>query len=144
MLRGELRDKMRTERPMGHFRDTRRWGNGADRWLGGEVVAGWRTAGKARHQRVSAVRTMFSMWLAEDVVARKADHLTDAERTVLSKCALCAGGANGRRDAHLLFECTAASVVKLREEVGAAVEEKVGRLVEPGSEKGNNGAMEAR
>ena len=39
--------------------------------------------GKVLHQRVSAVRMMFSMWLTEDVVARRADHLTDEERTVL-------------------------------------------------------------
>ena len=39
--------------------------------MDGEVLAGWRAAGKAMHQRVSAVRVMFSMWLtAEDVVAR--------------------------------------------------------------------------
>ena len=57
---------------------------------------------------------VFSMWLTEDVVARRADHLTDAERTVMSKCALCGEEAKGRRDGHLLFECTAASVVELR------------------------------
>ena len=101
-----------------------------------EVLAGWRMAGKAMHQRVSAVRTMFSMWLTEDVVARRMDHMTDAcaERTmhVLSKCALCGEMAKGRRIEHLLFECTAASVVKLRTEVEAAVEKKVSRLVELG------------
>ena len=43
------------------------------------MVAGWRMAGKALHQRVAAVRMMFSMWLTEDVVAKRADHLTDAE-----------------------------------------------------------------
>ena len=89
------------------------------------------------HQRVSAVRMVFSMWLTEDVVARRAEsadryYLADAERTVLSKCALCGEKAKGRRNEHLLFECTAASVVKLRKEVEAAVEEKVSRLVKPG------------
>ena len=72
------------------------------------------------------------MWLTEDVVARRADHLTDAERTVMSKCALCGEEAKGRRNEHLLFECTAASVVKLRKEVEVAVEKKVSRLVKPG------------
>ena len=75
---------------------------------------------------------MFSMWLAEDVVARRADHLTDEERTVLSRCALCGEEEKGRRNEHLLFECTAASVVKLRRDVEAAVEKKVSRLVKPG------------
>ena len=37
-------DKTRTERLMGHFRDTRGWGDEADRWLDEEVVAGWRMA----------------------------------------------------------------------------------------------------
>ena len=41
-----------------------------------------------------------------------------------------------RRNEHLLFECTTASVVKLREEVGAAVEKKVSRLVKPGPARG--------
>ena len=132
VLRKELRDKMRTERLMGYFRHTRGWGEEVDRWLGEEVVAGWRMAGRALHQRVSAVRMMFSMWLTEDVVARRADHLTDAERTVMSECALCGKEAKGRRNEHLLFECTAASVVEMRKEVEAAVEKKVSRLVKPG------------
>ena len=34
---------------------------------------------------------------------------------------------------HLLFECTAASVVEMREEVGGVVEKKVSRLIKPGS-----------
>ena len=38
-------------------------------------------AGKALHQRVSAVRMMFSMLLTDVVVAKRAAHLTDAERT---------------------------------------------------------------
>ena len=107
-------------------------GGEADRWLGEGVLAGWRMAGKALHQRVSAVRMMFSMWLTEDVVARRMDHMTDAEITVLSECALCGEEAKGRRNEHLLFECAAGSVVKLRKEVEAAVEKKVGRLVKPG------------
>ena len=40
--------------------------------------------------------------------------------------------AKGRRNKHLLFECTAASVVKLRREVEAAVEKKASRRVKPG------------
>ena len=84
------------------------------------------------HQKIAAVRMMFSMWLTEDVVAKRADHLTDAERTVMAKCALCGKEAKGRRNEHLLFECTAASVVELRKEVEAAVEKKVSRLVKPG------------
>ena len=66
------------------------------------------------------------------MVATRADHLTDAERTVVAKCALCGEGARGRRNEHLLFECTAPSVVKLRKEVEAAVEKKMSRLVKPG------------
>ena len=38
---------------------------GADKWLGEEVLAGWRMAGKAMHQRIAAVRMMPSMWLTE-------------------------------------------------------------------------------
>ena len=72
------------------------------------------------------------MWLTEDVMAKRADHLTDAERTVVSRCALCGEQAKGRGNEHLLFECTSASVVKLRKEVEAAVEKKVSRLVKPG------------
>ena len=119
---------------MSYFRDTRGWGDEAERWLGEDVLAGWRMAGGALHQRVSAVRMMFSMWLTVDVVSRRMDHMTDAERTVLSKCALCGGMAmaKGRRDEHLLFECTAASVVKLRAEVETAMEKEVSRLVKPG------------
>ena len=46
VLRKELssREKMRTEKPMSYFRDTRRWGDEAERWLGEEVPAGWRVA----------------------------------------------------------------------------------------------------
>ena len=58
--------------------------------------------------------------------------MTHAERTLLSKCALCGEMAKGRRNEHLLFECTTASVVKLRTEVEAAMEMKVSRLVKPG------------
>ena len=75
---------------------------------------------------------VFSVWLTEDVVARRMDHMTDAERMVLSKCALCGEVAKGRGNESLLFECTAESVVKLRKEVEAAVEKKVSRLVKPG------------
>ena len=75
---------------------------------------------------------MFSLWLTEDVVAKRADHLTNAERTVVSRCALCGEEANGRRNEHLLFECTAANVVKLRSEVEAAMQEKSSRPVKPG------------
>ena len=132
VLRKELRDKLWTERLMGYFTNTRGWGDEAARWLDEEVVAGRKMAGKVLHQRVSAVRMMFSMWLTEDVVAKRADHLTGAARTVMSKCALCGEEAKGRRNEHLLFECTAASVVKLREEVEAAVEKKLSRLVKPG------------
>ena len=65
-------------------------------------------------------------------MAKRANRLTDAERMAMSTCALCREEGGGRRDEHLLFECTVASVVKLREEVEAAVEKKVDRLVEPG------------
>ena len=71
-----------------------------------------------------------------DVVVRRADHLAYAERTVLSKCALSGEETKGRRDEHLLFECTAASAVKLRKEVDAAVEEEVSRLMKPGPVRG--------
>ena len=64
VLRTELRVKLRAERLMGYFRNTRDWGVEADKWLGEEVVAG-----RVLHQRVSTVRMMFSMWLTEDVVA---------------------------------------------------------------------------
>ena len=64
-------------------------------------------------------------------MAKRADHLTDAERAVVSRCALCGEVAKGRRIEHLLLECTAASVVKLRRDVEAAVEKKVSRLVKP-------------
>ena len=69
-------------------------------------------------------------------MAKRAGRLTDAERAVVAKCALRGGGAKGRGNGHLLFECTAPSVVALRKEVGAAVGEEVGRLVEPGPVRG--------
>ena len=72
------------------------------------MVAGSRMAGKALHQRVAAVRMMSSMWLTEDMVAKRADHLTDVERTMVAKCALCGEEAKDRRNEHLLFECTSA------------------------------------
>ena len=76
---------------MGYFKETRGWGEEADRWLGEEVlaIAGWRMAGKAMHQRIAAVRMMFSMWLTKDVQVSRATKLTEAEKGVLSKCALC-------------------------------------------------------
>ena len=40
VLRKELREKTRTERLMCYFRDTRGWGDEADRWLDEEVLAG--------------------------------------------------------------------------------------------------------
>ena len=45
VLRKELREKVRTERLMGYFRDTRGWGDEADIWLGEEArcrqAGGW-------------------------------------------------------------------------------------------------------
>ena len=70
--------------------------------------------------------------MANSHTLKRADHLTDAERKVMATCALCGEEAKGRRNEHLLFECTAASVVELRKEVEAAVEKKVSRLVKPG------------
>ena len=51
---------------------------------------------------------------------------------MMSKCALCGKEAKGRRNEHLLLERIASSVVKLREEVKAAVEKRVSRPVKPG------------
>ena len=98
-LRKELRDKLRAERLMAYFRSTRGWGEEADRWLGEEVVAGWRMAGRALHQRVSAVRMLFSMWLTEDALARRADHLTDAESEQAGEAWASEGGNNGAMEA---------------------------------------------
>ena len=67
IFRKELRDRMKTERLMRHFKETRGWGEEADRWLGEGVLAGWRMTSKAMHQRIAAVRMMFSVWLTEDV-----------------------------------------------------------------------------
>ena len=86
---------------------------------------------KAIHQRIEAVMMMFSMWLTEDVQVNRATKLTEAEKGVLSKCALYGQCAAGRRNEHLLFKCTDARVVEVRREMEAAVERKVGRLVKP-------------
>ena len=51
-------------------------------------------ADRALHQRVSAVRMTFLMWLTEDVMAKRAGHLIDAERTVVSRYALCGEESN--------------------------------------------------
>ena len=55
-------------------------------------------ARQAMHHRVSAVRMMFSMWLTEGVTMRRKEQLTEAEKAVLSKCALCGEQAKGRRN----------------------------------------------
>ena len=75
------------------------------------------------------------MWLTADVQVNRATKLTEAEKGVLSKCALCGQCAAGRRNEHLLFKCTDARVVEVRKEVEAAVERKVGRLMKPGPVK---------
>ena len=72
------------------------------------------------------------MWLTEDVQVNRATRLTEAEKGVLSKCALCGQCAVGRRNEHLLRRCTDARVLEVRKEEEAAVERKVGRLVKPG------------
>ena len=58
------------------------------------------------HQKIAAMRMMFSMWLDEDVQVNRATKLTEAEKGVLSKCALSGQKAAGKRNEHLLFECT--------------------------------------
>ena len=123
---------MKTERLMRYFKETRGWGKEADRWLGEGVLAGWRMTSKAVHQRIAAVRTMFSMWLTEDVQVTRATKLTETEKDVLSKCALCGQCATGRRNEHLLFKCTDPRVVEVRKEVKAVVERRVRRPVKPG------------
>ena len=64
------------------------WGEEANRWLGEEVVAGWRISGKAMYQRMAsaAVRMMFSMWLTEDVQVGRMHRLAEDEKALLSKC----------------------------------------------------------
>ena len=100
-------------------------------------------ADRALHQRVSAVRMMFSMWLTEDVMAKRADHLTDAERTVVSRCALCGEEAKGRRNEHLLSECTSASG-EAEERGGGSSGEESKQVGEAWANEGvNNGATEA-
>ena len=47
---------MRTKRLMGYFKETRGWGEEADRWLGEGVLANWRMTSKAMHQRIATVR----------------------------------------------------------------------------------------
>ena len=129
-----MRDRMKIERLMRYFRETRRWSEEADRWLGEGVLAGWRMTSKAMHQRIATVRMMFSMWLTEDdiVQVNRATKLTEAAKDVLSYCALCGQFAVGRRNERLLFKCTDARVVEVRKEAEAAIERKVGRLVKPG------------
>ena len=87
---------------------------------------------------------MATVHVTEDVQVNRATRLTEAEKCVLSKCALCGQCAVGRGNEHLLFKCTDARVVEVpgwREEVEAAVERKVHRLVKPGirSEGGGEG-----
>ena len=57
----ELREKMRTGRLMRYFKETRGWEEDTDRWLGEEVLTGWRMARKAMYQRIAAVRMMCLM-----------------------------------------------------------------------------------
>ena len=79
-----MRDRMKTKRLMRYFKETRGWDEEHDRWLGDEVLAGWRMTSKARHQRIAAVRMMFSMWLTEDVQVNRATKLTDQAHCVCS------------------------------------------------------------
>ena len=51
--------------------------------------AGWRMTKNAMRQRIAAVRMVFSLWLTEDVQVNRATKLTEAEKGVLPKCALC-------------------------------------------------------
>ena len=90
---------MRLERLMGYFKETRGCGEGAGRWFGEGVLAGWRVFGKAMHQRIATMRTI------DDVQVNRATKLTEAEEGVLSKCSLCGQSAAGRRNEHLLFKC---------------------------------------
>ena len=117
ILRKELREKMRTKRLMGYFKETRGWDEEADRWLGEGVLAGWRMTSKAMHQRIAAMRMMSSIWLTEDVQVNRATKLTEAEKGVLSNFALCGQCAAGRRNEHLWVKCTDARVVEVRREV---------------------------
>ena len=78
---------------------------------------------------------MFSMWMTEGVQVDRATKLTEAEKGVLSKCALCGQSAAGRRNEHLLFECTDDRVVKVGGGVESAVEREVSRLVKSGPVK---------
>ena len=82
-----------------------------------EVLAGWRMAGKAMHQKITGVTKVISMWLTEDVQVDRATKPTEAEEGVLSKCALCGQVAAGRRNEHLLFGCTVDRVVAMRKGV---------------------------
>ena len=61
ILRKELREKTRTERLMGYSKEARGWGEEADRWLGEGVLVGWGMTSKAMHQRIAAMRMIFSM-----------------------------------------------------------------------------------
>ena len=63
ILRQELRDRMKTERLMRYFKETRRWDEEADGWLDEGVLAGWRMTSKALHQIIAAARMMFSTCL---------------------------------------------------------------------------------
>ena len=62
----------------------------------------------------------------------RATRLTEAEKGVLSKCVMCGQCAVDRRKEHLLFKCIDARVAEVMKEMEAAIERKVGRLVEPG------------
>ena len=75
---------------------------------------------------------MFSMWLTENVQVGRVQRLSEGEKALLSKCALCGEQATGRRNEHLLFHCTEGRVVELSKEVEKAVEKTVSRLVKPG------------
>ena len=135
VLRKEPRGKMKTERLMRYFKETRGWGEEADRWFGEGTLAGWRMTSKAMHQRIAATRMMFSMWLTEDVQVNRATKLTETEKGVLSKCALCGHCVAGRRSAHLLFKCTDLRMVEVGKEVKVAGERRASRLVKPGPVK---------
>ena len=109
ILRKKLRGKMGTERSMGYLKETRRWDEEAGMaggWARGCLLADMTS--KAMRQRIAAVRMMFSMWLTEDVQVNRAAKLTEAEKVVLSNCALCGQCAAGRRNEHLLFKDPAA------------------------------------
>ena len=129
-VKTELREAMGAAKLLRYWRLTRRWGELADKWIGGHTARLWATVTGQLWQRVRKARCMYSMWQTADVLAARAKGCTTEQRELLARCELCGLDAmTGWRGWHLLAHCRHAEVVKLRWRLRERVSVEVAKLV---------------